>query len=192
MTLAADRVRRLCSQMRITLQPRARSARSAFRSRRLLPWIFRVQNSARVTGSWKCFGQPCQKQPSAKIAILTCGNAKSGRPGIGQCRRHPRIRRAAKIFTRARSVEQFPRLRILDMSADLSALVITSATSSEVTTKETDFWTVEASNYQATVEQAVEPLTGRFWQQGAAMARCQIQRLGALAVTRRFHADGIV
>lgn len=37
-------------------------------------------------------GQPCQKQPSKNTAIRSLGNAKSGVPKIGKCRRHPLTR----------------------------------------------------------------------------------------------------
>lgn len=58
-----------CSQNRITVHPASRSTRFVSRSRSLLRRIFSDQNSLFVFGVVPCIGQPCQKQPSTKIAI---------------------------------------------------------------------------------------------------------------------------
>lgn len=69
-----------CSQMRITDHPRCFNVRFTNLSRRLLPESFCIHNSLLLTGMLACLGQPCQKQPSMKIAILWFLKMKSGRP----------------------------------------------------------------------------------------------------------------
>jgi hypothetical protein len=67
------------SQIRITRQPARRNVRFTSRSRAWLPLIFRRHHAARFAGHVACFGQPCQKQPSTKMASRTCRKTKSGR-----------------------------------------------------------------------------------------------------------------
>jgi len=65
---ASQSVSSSCSQIRIAVQPMARRARTALASRFLFPSIFAVQNSRLVLGMERQRRQPCQKQPSKKIA----------------------------------------------------------------------------------------------------------------------------
>lgn len=57
-----------CSQIRIAVQPIARSTRTVLTSRALFPSIFAVQNFRLVAGIERQRRQPCQKQPSKKMA----------------------------------------------------------------------------------------------------------------------------
>ena len=123
---AWTRGRSECSQIRRTLHPRARSSLVTRRSRLRFPAIFRFQNPALLRGGTKCAGQPCQKHPSTNTTTLTRRNVKSGRPGRDRCRRQPVIWFARNNRAKATSVERFPCPRILAMSAERSAMVITS------------------------------------------------------------------
>jgi hypothetical protein len=58
-----------CSQIRIAVQPMARSERTVLLSRSLFPSILAVQNSRLVAGMERQRRQPCQKQPSKKTAM---------------------------------------------------------------------------------------------------------------------------
>ena len=81
------------SHTRTTCQPSARSVRITSQSRFLFRANFAAHHSVRVFGKGACFGfgHPCQKQPSTKTARFCCGNAKSGLPKMGRCRRQPLI-----------------------------------------------------------------------------------------------------
>jgi hypothetical protein len=70
-----------CSQILINCQPKALSSRPTFLSRLLFFSIFAVQNSRFVAGIERHRRQPCQKQPSKKIATRLPGKTTSGRPG---------------------------------------------------------------------------------------------------------------
>lgn len=59
-----------CAQTQTTRQPEAWRRRSVSASRARLVSIFSRQNCALLFGQNACFGQPCQKQPSTKIATL--------------------------------------------------------------------------------------------------------------------------
>ena len=67
------------SQIRTTFHPALRKARFTTRSRVLLPSILRRHHAARFAGHVACFGHPCQKQPSTKIAVRDLRKTKSGR-----------------------------------------------------------------------------------------------------------------
>lgn len=116
-TCAGER-RSECSQTCITLQPRARRTLEFCLSRLIFRRIFSVQYSMFRWGIEKQRGQACQKHPSTKIANLSAGNAKSGFPGIGKCRRQPfkpsSFRRPRTTF----SVLRFPLLLIAAMFLD--------------------------------------------------------------------------
>lgn len=56
------------SQMRITVQPRARNTRATLRSLARLYLIFSLQKVEFVRGTLNERGLPCQKSPSTKIA----------------------------------------------------------------------------------------------------------------------------
>lgn len=56
----------------------------------------------------QCFGQPCQKQPSTKTAILCRGKQKSGVPRTGYCRRQPEMPFSRKAARTKDSVDLFP------------------------------------------------------------------------------------
>lgn len=115
-----------CSQIRTTIQPRARSARFTKRSRALLRLIFFSQNTRDDFGCLKCFGHACQKHPSTKTASRNFGKIKSGRPGRFTCRRQPAIlwRRNKRI--RRISVALLPRPRIAAITSDRFYTVNTS------------------------------------------------------------------
>jgi hypothetical protein len=62
-----------------TRQPARRKARFTTRSRVLFPASLRRQKARLFAGFVACLGQPCQKQPSTKIAVRDLGKTKSGR-----------------------------------------------------------------------------------------------------------------
>lgn len=99
-----------CSQMRITLSPIRLSFRRTRTSRSRLVSIFSFQNFEFVRGVFRLqCGQPCQKQPSMKIARLFAGKKKSGRPGRSRALRfQPRIPALASFAATCASVERFP------------------------------------------------------------------------------------
>src|SRR5258708_5498588 len=72
-------------------EPPRRKVRVTSRSRVMFRENFRRQNAALPFGFVPCFGQPCQKQPSTKIASLSFGKMKSGLPKIFRLRRQPVI-----------------------------------------------------------------------------------------------------
>jgi hypothetical protein len=116
-----------CSHILTIRQPFNLRSASTFLSRRLLPAILLAQNSLFAFGIVPCFGQPCQKHPSTKIASLTDGNAKSGEPGSGRCRRQPVMPTLRKAEARASSVLRFRRDRTRDMISERLRLLNTSA-----------------------------------------------------------------
>jgi len=69
------------SQNRITVNPPDLSSLFTARSLDLFRWIFCFQYPTLLLGVWPHLGHPCQKHPSAKMAILAAGNTKSGHPG---------------------------------------------------------------------------------------------------------------
>src|SRR5579863_8296442 len=73
---------RECSQKRRTRNPSKRRRMLFALSRPRFEAIFAAQYVEFVFGMWPHEGQPCQKQPSTKIAIFSWGNTKSGLPGI--------------------------------------------------------------------------------------------------------------
>jgi hypothetical protein len=75
-TLSAPRAR-ACSHTRSTIHPRRRSALVARSSRSALPLIFSPHHAPFARGALKCFGQPCQKQPSTKMHSLARRNTIS-------------------------------------------------------------------------------------------------------------------
>lgn len=100
-----------CSQIRITVQPRFRSAEFTSTSFARFRPIFLSQNSLFDSGAG-LHSQPCQKHPSMNTAILSLGKAKSGLPIIrGLCRRHPVIFASRSSERKASSVDLFPLLR---------------------------------------------------------------------------------
>jgi hypothetical protein len=65
------------SQIRNSVQPRARNFVLVSASGMRLALIFCRQNTAFRFGQAACIGRPCQKQPSAKTAIFSPGSATS-------------------------------------------------------------------------------------------------------------------
>ncbi len=65
-----------------------------------------------------CRGQPCQKQPSTIVASRRSGNARSGSPGKGCCRRQPVISCGRRTIASRTSVLRFPRPRIRAITSD--------------------------------------------------------------------------
>src|SRR2546428_6534548 len=86
------------SESLMTNHPWAFSLAFTARSRALLRFIFAFQYRRLVAGN--CF-RPCQKSESQKIAILSLGKAKSGRPMTRYCNLKPlkplRIRAALRV-----------------------------------------------------------------------------------------------
>ena len=81
----------LCSPIRSTRQTARRNACFTRRSRVLLPSSFRCQNARLFFGFVACRGQPCQKQPSIKMANrATAGrrrrNADAAKLSVWPCR----------------------------------------------------------------------------------------------------------
>ena len=62
----------------MTRQPSFRNSRFTRRSRALFAANFRFQNARLPAGMLQCLGQPCQKQPSTKIASRFRLKRKSG------------------------------------------------------------------------------------------------------------------
>ena len=89
-----------CSQKRITFQPFPRSSADTRLSREIFLPIFLCQYSVLDFGVrfLAQLLQPCQKQPSTKMASRCSRNKKSGLPGSSLgCARHPVI-----LFFRSR------------------------------------------------------------------------------------------
>lgn len=116
-----------CSHTRRTRQPARRKARVTSTSRALFDESLRRQNARLFFGFVACLGQPCQKQPSTKMASLSFGKTKSGLPNTGWLRRQPLMRCRRNNFASASSVALFPRPRIRDITSDRFDLVKTSA-----------------------------------------------------------------
>src|SRR6218665_1294177 len=76
-TVLAASIGDSCDQNRSALQPLAWSRAFVSASRSPLASIFRRQKPAFRFGYVACSGQPCQKQPSTKTAILRPGKATS-------------------------------------------------------------------------------------------------------------------
>lgn len=66
-----------CSHTRTTAQPASRNNRSVSTSLALFISTFHLHHSGFVRGGGKCSGQPCQKQPSTKMATLALVKAMS-------------------------------------------------------------------------------------------------------------------
>jgi len=106
------------------------------RSRVWLREILLRQNSALPLGCVPCLGQPCQKQPSTKIASLSLGKTKSGLTLTifnfaflifnCSCLRHPVILCRRNNFASATSVALFPRERMRDITSERFTLENTS------------------------------------------------------------------
>src|SRR6266571_1272251 len=75
------------SETLMTTHPWAFSFAFTVRSLAILRFIFALQYGRLLAGK---FFRPCQKSESQKIAILSSGNAKSGRPMIPYCNLKPR------------------------------------------------------------------------------------------------------
>jgi hypothetical protein len=122
------------SRMRTTRHLSLRSARFWNESRSLFLKIFADQKRSCVLGCRKHLGQPCQKHPSMKIAILDSAKTKSGLtcglktvPSeataenvslIVICRRQPTIPDFLNLRATAVSVRSFPIPRMQDMMAE--------------------------------------------------------------------------
>jgi hypothetical protein len=108
-----------CCQIRSTLQPRPRSVLFTRRSRSRLRRSFSSQKDRLDAGVVRCFGQLCQKHPSANTATRCFGKMKSGWPKTRRLRRHPLIEYRRNIRIRDSSVALFPLLRTRAMIRDL-------------------------------------------------------------------------
>ena len=117
---------RSCSQMRTTRQPRLRSVWVTMPSRRRFPSIFAFQNSLSRGNGLQPREQPCQKQPSKKMAICCFGKTKSGCPNSRYFRRHPEIPLDLRMAINVNSVVLLPQLRTRDMLYDRLSGVCTS------------------------------------------------------------------
>jgi hypothetical protein len=100
-----------------------RNVRVTKTSRALLRVNLFFQNARLFFGLVSCFGQPCQKQPSTKIASLSFEKMKSGLPKIFLFRRHPVILFRRNSFASAISVSLFPRERMRDITSERFVLV---------------------------------------------------------------------
>ena len=108
-THQSNRLLRVVSQIRITIQPRARKTRATLRSLARLYLIFSLQKAELVFGTLNERGLPCQKSPSTKTATRWEWKVKSGRPGRRLCRRHPQTPDARNAARRRNSVDRLPR-----------------------------------------------------------------------------------
>jgi hypothetical protein len=113
--------------MRRTRHLELRSCATTLRSLALLRAIFGSQYAVPDLGLRQCHRQPCQKQPSTKTAKRLRGKMKSGRPGSGECRRHPVTFAARSIAISFSSVAWFPFERISAILAERISLVSMSA-----------------------------------------------------------------
>jgi hypothetical protein len=113
--------------MRKTRQPFERRRREMCRSRVPLRAILCCQYSRFARGIRQCKRQPCQKQPSTKIATRCRRNTKSGRPGIASCRRQPESRAARRMDASLTSVSLFPRDGTAAMTCERLCFENTSA-----------------------------------------------------------------
>lgn len=82
-----------CSQTLMTIQPTSRRRRSVSRSRDMFASIFARHQPALFFGQVPCSGQPCQKQPSMKTAVLEPGNTMSTVLRLSANSRHWRRKR---------------------------------------------------------------------------------------------------
>lgn len=98
------------------------------RSRLMLRAILAFQYFLLLAGMRQCLAQPCQKQPSTKMARRCLGKMKSGRPGMLAWRRQPLIFAERKSETRMSSVALLPRERTAAMIRERSGFVNVSAT----------------------------------------------------------------
>jgi len=105
-------------QMRRTRQPWVRRSRVVQRSRALLRVILCCQYSRFPWGMRQCQRQPCQKQPSTKMATRWHRKTKSGWPGSGWCLRQPLMRAARRMDTSLSSVSLLPREWIAAMTCE--------------------------------------------------------------------------
>lgn len=90
--------------MRRTRQPRCLSVLPTRTSRTRLADSFFFQKARLFTGSLKCFGHECQKQPSTNTARRSLGKTKSGLPNTDCRRRQPVMRCARNNRIKASSV----------------------------------------------------------------------------------------
>lgn len=135
----ARRIRRItrlsdtssCSQNLRTVHCLALSCRLTSLSLLRFWWIFFRQKSRRVTGIDRQ-AQPCQKQPSTKIATFCNLNTKSGLPGRCWWRRQPAILSLRSNPTNLSSVLELPVLRIAAMTAERFGWSNTSAIFADV------------------------------------------------------------
>lgn len=96
-----------CSHTLITVHPASTSLKLVSRSRAILALIFARHHSALLFGQVPCSGQPCQKHPSMKTAVLDAGKAISTERRLltntRRCRRKRNPRRCSSD-RRARSL----------------------------------------------------------------------------------------
>lgn len=97
----------LHSLTRRTDQPSRRSCWETLESRLMFATIFSRQNFLLLRGRY-LHEHPCQKHPSTNTATWRPGQAKSGRPAIGQCLRYPRRPASRRIRPNANSVVRLP------------------------------------------------------------------------------------
>ncbi len=111
-----------CSHTLITVHPASISLQSVSRSRAILALIFARHHSALLFGQVPCAGQPCQKHPSMKTAVLEVGKAMSTERRLltntRRCRRKRNPRRCSSD-RRARSLG-LSRCGVRDIRWDVS------------------------------------------------------------------------
>jgi hypothetical protein len=93
-----------CSHTRSTVHPANSSFTFVSASRARLPWSFADHHSAFCFGAGLCTRQPCQKQPSTKIARRRRGNMTSARRrSVGSGAASTRYRSPARWSRRRRA-----------------------------------------------------------------------------------------
>lgn len=102
--------RRSCSHTRNTRNPSRRNCHDTNFARLRFVLNFRSQYGRFETGASRPhFGQPCQKQPSTKIAMRSASKTKSGEPRwVRECIRQPVTPLATSAALRRHSVERLP------------------------------------------------------------------------------------
>lgn len=134
-TSASASSARSCSQMRTTVQPISSSRAVVSRSRSTFAFSFDSHHAAFRTGQVACWGQPCQKQPSMKTAILCLENTMSavrrGTPGRGALTRYRYPSRCRALLSATSG--PVSRVRCRDILRDVAGSVDGGVTSRPAT-----------------------------------------------------------
>jgi hypothetical protein len=106
--------RKSCSQILTTLMSPCARARFTSPPRAMFRAILASQYARFCLGIRRQFSQPCQKQPSTKIATAFAANQKSGTPKTSRgWSSQPLMRPLTNAIRSRTSVERFPRERTL-------------------------------------------------------------------------------